>query len=245
MRKVLILFAAILFVVQFSSAQEVVTARRRAASGGINPAFVQGATGFSASASTIAVTLGSAVTAGHALFVFEASTSQAPSTPTATGETFTTFTGASGCQNFIGDAIQCYATTSAAGGETTVNCNFVSATPLKCVVVEFTRPQGLSTPVDAGGNSENGAAVSLAVSTSAATTNANDFVVSCAEGFNVGSNPITFPSPFTEPASLSQSDANGEVACGYNVASSTGVQSVTPTWTTSMRAGAMILAVKP
>jgi len=207
-----------------------------------NPAFVQGAVNAGTSTTTVAVTV-SAVGAGHGLFVTCISTGSC-SAPTATGESFSTYTGASGCQDFTGDFMQCWQTTNAAGGETTVNCNTSGTSSIICGVIEYTRPQGLSTPKDAGGHSEVSSGTSYTVSTSAVTTVANDFVMDCFGSYGTGSNAITLGSGFTN-AFTPYATATGNMSCGYLVASSTGTQTGTGTAVSSMRATAIILAVKP
>ncbi len=206
------------------------------------PALVQGATNAVLTGTTIAVTV-SAVGAGHGLFVFCIATASLCTTPTATGETFNTYTGASGCQNFTGDNTQCWLATGTAGGETSVSCNASSGTII-CGVIEFTRPQGLSTPKDAGGNSEVASGTSYTVSTSATTTTTNDFVIGCFASFGTGTNPITMTGGFTA-AFTAYGTSLGNMSCGYLVASSTGTQTATGTAVTSMRATGVILAVKP
>jgi hypothetical protein len=109
--------------------------------------------------------------------------------------------------------------------------------------VEFTRPQGLSTPNDAGGNSFNAGATSYTVSTSAATTNANDFVIDCFASAALGNNQFTLTGGFT--SAFSSVDAFGQMRCGYLVTSSTGTQTGTATVTTSMRGTGIIMAFKP
>jgi len=215
--------------------------------GGTNPAYVQGSTGFTASATNVSATL-SAVGAGHGLFVYCMAPSSACAAPTATGESFSTYTGTSGCQDFGGYNVQCWLATSTVGGETSLTCNTGGGTSaIFCIVIEFTRPQALATPKDAGGhNNTAGSTNSWSVSTSAATTNANDFVIGCFGSVNIGNNTITVGSPFTQPAAASISNSSGEAACGYLVASSTGTQTATGSATSNMtNTNGVILAVKP
>lgn len=212
--------------------------------GGSNPGFVQANNALFTTGTSGVVTLGSNITAAHGLFVYEIGLS-APLAPTATGETFVTDTTTAGCQTFSADATQCWYTTSAVGGENAVTCNWTTNNAGNiCIVVEFTRPQGLSTPKDAGGKSSTAGATSLAVSTSAATTNSNDFVLACFGGFAIGSNAVSIAG-YTIDANAKFVSSGGQAACGYNVTSSTGTQSATGTWTTSMRASGIIMGFKP
>lgn len=206
------------------------------------PAFVQAGNNLATTGTTNAVTV-SAVGAGHGLFVMTVGTAN-PASPTAAGETFVTFTGTTGCQNFGADAMQCYLASNTTGGETTVTCNLAGSAASICIVIEFTRPSQLATPNDAGGNTSTAGATSLAVSTSAGTTNANDIVIACYGGFAIGSNAVSIAG-YTINANATNTSANGQAACGYNVVSSTGTQSATGTWTSSMRANGIIMAFKP
>jgi len=215
------------------------------ASSATNPASVQWASNSTTSgtASTVAVTV-SAVGSGHGLFVFCISVTSLCTTPTAAGETFLTATGTSGCQNYAGDDTQCWYTTNTVGGETSVSCNTGANSNIFCVVGEFTRPSGLSTPKDAGGNTETASGTSTTVSTSAATTNPNDFVIACFGSYGAGNNAISI-SGYTSPSGSIITNATAQAGCGYVVTSSTGTYSATGSYTSSMRCTGIIMAFKP
>src|SRR5690348_2559244 len=215
--------------------------------GGSNPAFVQAAANHCATATTCAITV-SAVGAGHGLYVVCLSTGSC-STPTATGETFSTFTGTSGCQDFTADFMQCWIVSSTVGGETSISVNTSGSASIMGCAVEFTRPQALATPKDAGGHGENAGATSFSVSTSAATTVQNDFVIGAFGSFAAGNaNPFTVGGGYTQATNDNfGAGQNGLLLCEYVLSgTSLAVQTATATNAgTSARATYSILAVKP
>jgi hypothetical protein len=203
----------------------------------------------SGGSTTVTCTLGASVTATDGLFVFEV-TNGSPSTPVMTGETFNTFTGTPGCQDFTGDFGQCYLVNSAVGGQTNVTCGTTaSSVSLLCIVVEIKRPSQLSTPKDAGGHTQNAGATSFSVSTSAVTTVSNDVVLSCWGSFGAAqSNPFVAAGSFTQVPNANVNlgvGNNGQAMCEYLQANSTGTQTGQATLGSSARATGIILAVKP
>ena len=209
---------------------------------GTLPLYVQGNIATQHSGTTAVVSL-SAVGANHGLIVWCAANANC-NTPTATGETFTTFTGTSGCQN-SGASIQCWLAATTAGGEASVTCSTVAAATINCAVIEFTRPLQLATPKDAGGNGNVSSGTSFSVSTSAATTVSTDFVAGCSvSGGGSGAATVT-SAGWTQPAALNFADANSVMACGYITTSSTGIQTMVGNMGSATFSNASVLAVKP
>ena len=214
--------------------------RKIFAAGAAPAAFVQ-ANQCGANTTTCTITLGTAVTAGNRLMVFVLSNST-NNTPTMTGETFTALTGTTGCTNNTGDDLRCWSDTSAVGGQTTITCT-TTGSSIMAVAIESSHPQNLSTPKDAGGNSQAASGTSFTVSTSATTTVAGDIVEAC-----FGSIPLlttyTVGAGYTLAAQAT-SGAGSELMCEYAVPGSTGVQTATATSGTSVRTAAGIVALKP
>jgi len=204
---------------------------------GANPVITESAAG-TGSAGTATVTLGSAVTAGYRVLVVTGSNGT-NNTPTMTGETFTAYTGASGCQNNVGFVVSCYLITSAVGGQTVVNCSSAGV-EINCAAMVINAPQGLS-PKDAGGNTLVTSA-SLSVATSAATTNASDLIVGM---FFTGTNSITYTVGSGWSAVLTSGGSNGSLFVESLAPGSTGVQTATATASASANTAEAIIAIKP
>ena len=132
---------------------------------------VQHNSGSTGSATSLAVAFNSNVTSGNVILVavstYDAETLD---TPTDTqGNSFTQLVTA----GTSGDSVAAiYAATAKSTGADTVTCNISASNNIHCHIYEV---QGITTTVDKTGNSTQ-TGTALTVSTSAATTNADDFV---------------------------------------------------------------------
>ena len=237
MRKVLLIAAllALAFTCQAQYVPTTLSAQQHGSSA--SPVITEFASG-TGSAGTATVTLGSAVTAGYRVLVVTGSNGT-NNTPTMTGETFTAYTGATGCQNNVGFVISCYLITSAVGGQTVVNCSSAGV-DINCAAMVINAPQGLS-PKDAGGNTLVTSA-SLSVATSAATTNANDLIVGM---FFAGANGVTYTAGSSWTSVLTSGGSDGSLFVESLAPGSTGVQTATATGSASANTAEAIIAIKP
>ena len=133
---------------------------------------VQHTSGSNEDASSLAVPFNNSVTSGNVLIVAE-STYAGVTLETPTDSLGNTYTQLVTGINSGGSVAAVYATTTTSSGADTVTCNTNNATNnIHCNIYEV---QGITTTVDQTGTfSETG--TSLTVSTSAATTNADDYV---------------------------------------------------------------------
>jgi len=133
---------------------------------------VQHTSGSNEDASSLAVPFNSNVTSGNVLIVAESTYSGVTlETPTdSLGNTYTQLVTGS---NSGGSVAAVYAATTTSSGADTVTCNTNNATNnIHCNIYEV---QGITTTVDQTGTFSEGG-TSLTVSTSAATTNADDYI---------------------------------------------------------------------
>lgn len=241
-RLISLMFIAALLSVAFSLPAQVMCDKSQLcpAGGGSSPAYVSGKAAFQSSGVQAIVTI--SVSAGNGVFVYCQSTAVC-TTPTSTGatETFATYTGASGCQNYAGDDVQCWDIENAVGGDTAINCNVGLAAEILCIVGQNTRPQGLATAKDGGGNGFNSASTGFSVATSASTTNANDILWACFGGYGANFTSGIAITGFTMPTAMQ----NTYGGCGYDIVAATGVQTAVGSWSTSQRATGIVMAFKP
>lgn len=198
------------------------------------PSIVQSASNDTTGTTTASATLGAAVTAGDMVIVFASGGATALSfnTPTMTGETFTTW------QNVgTNDIADSWATNSAVGGQKVVTVTSNQATDIHIHVVEVSGQT--ATPRDRSGTANS---ATLSVSTSAATTNANDLIIAY---FYDNANNRTFTAG-TGYTQVQQSNNVGGGDAGFSeskTVSTTGTQTATASGNSGDACQQLILAV--
>jgi hypothetical protein len=158
-------------------------------------------------------------------------------TPTMTGETFVKITGASNAGAAAHAAESFYATNSAAGGQKQVTETVGTASNIHLHIFEISGQIG--SPQDATGNT-NG--VTMSVSTSGATTTANDLVIAFFMDEDANKT-LTATLPFVQ---IEQTNNAGGGDCAIsmqNTVSATGVQTATGGGNVSDNVAAGILAI--
>jgi hypothetical protein len=189
------------------------------------PTIQQHKSGFVTTNTTMSVTFSSNVTAGNMILIWvgaDVSSSVTINTPTMTGETFTKVTGASNAGTAGGGQIALYATNSAVGGQSQVTVTTNANSDIHTHIIEVAGPFG-SPQQDATGNTENTSMATTGVSTSGATTVANDLVIAFFLDFGLN-HTLSATSPYTQIEQTNDT-TNGDCAISAsNTVSSTGTQ---------------------
>lgn len=132
----------------------------------VGPTVVQSSpsTCFSNSTTTVTCSMGSAITAGNSIWIFqgEGSAGATISTPTMTGETFTKVTGASLVDSGLGQ-VALYVAAPAAGGQTSFACHSSAAEDIHCHAIEVSGQS--ASPVDCSNTAASRLGDSIAMST--------------------------------------------------------------------------------
>jgi hypothetical protein len=160
------------------------------------------------------------------------------STPTMTGETFVKITGMSNAGSTGNGQVACYAVNSAVGGQTVVNiAESNSGHDIHAHIFEITGQSG--SPQDATGNTES---TTLSVSTSGATTTANDLVIAF---FMDWLNNRTFSagSGYAQIEQTNNSSGGDSAFSESKTVSSTGVQTATASGNTGDTVEQGIIAI--
>jgi hypothetical protein len=200
------------------------TGSARAAAPVIAGGGAQQASGFGTSVSTLSVSLPSNVTAGNMILAFlgTGSTGIGINTPTMTGETFSNIAGCTHDGGATAGQIACYAVNSAAGGQKQVTWTVTGGTPdMHVHILEISGQSG--SPQDATGNTTS---TTLSVSTSGATTTANDLVI----GFfydNPNNRTFSAGSGYAALQQTNNSTGGDSAFSEDKTVSSTGVQTAT------------------
>jgi len=199
-------------------------------------ATVQHNSGSTESGTSLAVAFPSNVTSGHVILVAESTyDAETLDTPTDTeGNSFTQLVTA----GTSGDSVAAvYAATAKSSGADTVTCNISASNNIHCHIYEV---QGITTTVDQTGNSTV-ASTSQTVSTSAATTNADDFVFAF---FTDNDNGATLTSGPGLGDTDTSNDGGDTALTEDKVVIATGVQTATATSNTSDADVNVIVALK-
>ena len=211
------------------------------------PSIVQSKSGFSNSSTSLTVTFNTNVGTGHMILAFISGIATQNgctiNAPTMTGETFTAWSGAASSVNNDGQAIT-YFVASATGGSAAV---VMSVTGGGCAgedphmhIVEI-QGQNVSSPQDGQGNTRS---TTLSVSTSGATTGANDLVI----GFfycNPANRTFTAGAGYAQVQQTNNSTGGDSAFSESKTVSGTGVQTATATGNSGSQVHQIIVAVNP